>query len=54
MRAIQNLTFDKICSNALDRHLGVGILRLREGLDYSNVVVEDDGKELKKLQSGID
>lgn len=40
-------------SNALDRHMGVSILRLREGLDYSNVVMEDDSKDVKKVQSGI-
>lgn len=33
--------------------MGVSILRLREGLDYSNVVVEDDSKDVKKVQSGI-
>ncbi|CAB3385070.1 Hypothetical predicted protein [Cloeon dipterum] len=41
-----------VIHNAFDRHLAVGILRLREGLDYSNVVVEEDQKETKKLQSG--
>jgi len=47
------ITFELDFSNALDRHMGVSILRLREGLDYSNVVVEDDSKEVKKVQSGI-
>jgi solute carrier family 12 (sodium/potassium/chloride transporter), member 2 len=47
------VTFEFDFSNALDRHMGVSILRLREGLDYSNVVVEDDSKDVKKVQSGI-
>ena len=28
-------------SDALDNHMGLSILRLREGLDYSNIIQED-------------
>lgn len=31
-------------SKALDMHLSVGILRLQNGLDYSNLMLDEDGQ----------
>jgi hypothetical protein len=31
-----------VYSNALDRYLAVGILRLQEGLDYSGIIQDEE------------
>ena len=31
-----------VCSTALDMYMGVAILRLQEGLDYSKVIAEEE------------
>jgi hypothetical protein len=31
-----------VCSKALDMYMGVAILRLQEGLDYSKVIADED------------
>jgi len=36
-------------SNALDRYLAVGILRLQEGLDYSGIIQDEDIVPISKL-----
>jgi hypothetical protein len=42
-----------ICSKALDMHLGVAILRLQEGLDYSKVVASNDEVMNGKADKGV-
>ncbi|KAF4526779.1 hypothetical protein B566_EDAN012319 [Ephemera danica] len=42
-----------VLHNGLDRHLALGILRIQEGLDYSNVVQEEEEvTEKKRNKSG--
>jgi hypothetical protein len=36
-------------SNALDRYLAVGILRLQEGLDYSGIIQDEEFVPISKL-----
>lgn len=36
-------------SNALDRYLAVGILRVQEGLDYSGVIQDEEFVPISKL-----
>ena len=43
-------------SDALDNHMGLSILRLREGLDYSDIIQEDTEEivaDLTRLDSTL-